>query len=499
MTAERDLLHLALDDAERRVPGATAIRDAAGDWTYRQLARFSREFAAWLVRLGIGRGDRILVQLPAGRRMAGMLFGVSRAGGVFVPVNPATKAFHLRSIAADADPALVVTSAEAVRMWHGIVDVPVVELDELTCELQGEQVAGPTVHVSSSADPAVLIYTSGSTGTPKAVVCPHRQVMFACRTLVAVLGYHAEDVVFCRFPLSWDYGLYKVLMTCLAGCTIVLADGESDLRLLGRMRETGTTVVPIVPSFAGMILRLARRERGILPPIRMFTNTGAALAPAVADELSLRFPGARVIRQYGQTEAKRITVMPPEEHGERPGSVGRPLPGTHVSILDPHGGEVPVGEIGEIVVSGPNVMDGYWRNSEATRKVFRRDEADGSIRLHTGDYGFVDEDGYLYFHGRHDEVFKRKGIRMSTVEIEHAATDIPGVEAAAVLPPGDSHDLAIFVESTASVAKVLDGLRERLEPAKVPVICRVVAALPRTVHGKSARQALARLLERGDP
>lgn len=201
------------------------------------------------------------------------------------------------------------------------------------------------------------------------------------------------------------------------------------------MRETGATVVPIVPSFATMIVSLAKRDTEPQAPVRMFTNTGAALPPATIDALREHFPGARVVRQYGQTEAKRITVMPPEEDRERPGAVGLPLPGTRVLIVDADGNELPAGEVGEIVAVGPHVMPGYWNSPEITADTFRTDPASGQRSLHTGDYGSLDADGYLYFEGRRDDMFKRKGLRMSTLEIEGAAMDIPGVRAAAALAP----------------------------------------------------------------
>jgi acyl-CoA synthetase (AMP-forming)/AMP-acid ligase II len=350
-------------------------------------------------------------------------------------------------------------------------------------------------------DVAVLIYTSGSTAAPKAVIGPHREVVFATAAIGAVLGYRPSDVVFCRFPLFWDYGLYKVLLACLGRSEIVLADEESDLFLLSRMRETGATVVPVVPSLAQMIVSLARRDPTGPPPVRMFTNTGAALPAATIDALRTLFPGVRIVRQYGQTECKRASIMPPDQDRERPGSVGLPLPGTKIRILDEAGRPLPPGEVGEIVITGPHVMPGYWRAPEQTARTFRRDPETGGRRLHTGDYGYLDADGYLYFAGRRDDMFKRKGVRMSTVEIEAAAMDVPGVCGAAVVPPMDGLDLAIVVEGERELVPhaVLRALAARLEPAKVPARCRIVPAIPLTRHGKIARRELAALLLENGP
>ncbi|GAA3854120.1 AMP-binding protein [Streptomyces sedi] len=491
-------VHDFLDEALLTAVDAPAVRDASGGWTYRQLAERSREFGAWLDAQGVRRGDRLVVQAPSRRELVAMLYGTLARGVVFVPLNPGMKPFHLRSVLANAEPKLVIGAGAGVARLTEVTEAPVRDQDDVwreADELAKSSPAGPPPAEVTPDDLAVLVYTSGSTAAPKAVMSHHSHMAFAARAIAAVLRYRPDDVVFCRFPISWDYGLYKVLLACLGRSELVLADEESDLTLLRRMGETGATVVPIVPSLAQMIVALGARARDGLPAVRLFTNTGAALPAATIRSLRELFPGVRVVRQYGQTECKRVTVMPPEEDAERPDSVGVPLPGTRVLILDGEGKEVPTGEVGEIVAAGPHVMPGYWRAPEQTARVFRADPDTGEPRLHTGDYGWLDEDGYLYFQGRRDDMFKRRGIRMSTVEIEAAATDVPGVEAACVVPPADGTDLAIVVEGEVESHAVLRELATRLEPAKVPALCRVVPRLPLTAHGKIAHREIAALLK----
>lgn len=483
------LVHLLLDEAAAEAPQSCAVRDAEGAWTYRELAQYSHAVAAWLRSRGVEAGDRVLVQWPTNRELTAMLYGVSRSGAVFVPVNTGMKPFHLRSVVAGAEPRLVLGPEESAEAWAAIEALLEKDPDGI------DPLAEPAD--TAPTDIAVLIYTSGSTALPKGVIEPHAQMVFASRALVSELGYRPDDVVFCRFPMSWDYGLYKVLMCCVARCELVLAGTESDLVLLRRMREVGATVVPIVPSLAGMIATLADRAPAPAADnrVRMFTNTGAALPAGSIARLREAFPGVQVVRQFGQTECKRISVMPPHEQDERPDSVGRPLPGTRVLILDPDGAHLPAGQVGQIVVEGPHVMPGYWREPELTARTFRTDPDTGALRLYTGDYGSLDADGYLYFRGRADDMFKRKGIRMSTLEIEAAALDIPGVRAAGAIAPSEQRDLAICVESDLTPHAVLRELAARLEPAKVPAICHVVEQFPLTAHGKNASGQLAALLD----
>ncbi|GAB2608890.1 AMP-dependent synthetase and ligase [Paractinoplanes abujensis] len=494
-----DLVHSLLDAAAADSPGRYAVRDATGRWTYAELAERARAFTTWLIERGVRPGDRVVVQSPTRRELAAMFYGTVRAGAVFVPINKAMKAFHLASVVRDAEPAIALVTADLAVNMREVATAPVHDFDDAWAEVlqvarRPGQLPAPEVEPE---DLAALIYTSGSTALPKAVMAPHAQITFASRAIQAEMGYRADDVVFCRFPLSWDYGLYKVLLCALGRSEIVLDDGESDLVLLRRMRETGTTVVPIVPSLATMITLLAKRSEGPMPPVRLITNTGAALPAATIEALKETFPGVRVVRQYGQTECKRITVMPPEREQDKPDSVGRPFAGTTVRVLGPDGAELPPGQVGEIVAEGPHVMPGYWRRPDLTATTFRR-TGEGVLRLHTGDYGSLDADGYLYFEGRRDDMFKRRGIRMSTTEIEAAAMDIAGVRAAAAVPPGEGRDLTLFVESELAPKVVIKELSVRLEPAKVPAVCRVLETFPLTLHGKNARKALIDMLEGND-
>ncbi|MFD8498689.1 AMP-binding protein [Amycolatopsis sp. NPDC059657] len=491
-----ELIHNLLDEAVAEYPTSSAVRDAKGVWTYTELDEVSKAFSAWLQQHGVKPGDRVMAQLPSERELAAYFIGASRAGAIFVPLHPNMKTYHIKSVLQNSEPVLAITTGAQVGKIAELTSIPVLELGDVfpeVLDLVGKPEQLPEREISPE-DVAVLIYTSGSTAAPKAVILPHRQVCFASRSLQADLGYSHDDVVFCRFPLSWDYGLYKVLLAILGRSEIVLAGEESDLVLLKRMREVGATIVPIVPSLATMIATLAQRDHENLPPIRIFSNTGAALpAPTIA-ALREAFPGVKVVRQFGQTECKRISIMPPSEDGQRLDSVGRPLRGTKVFIMDEDGNKLGVGEVGEIVAEGPHVMPGYWNNPEQTARAFRTDP-DGVTRLHTGDYGSMDSDGYLYFEGRRDDMFKRKGVRMSTIEIEAAAMDIPGVRVAAAIPPATGRDLTIFVESELGSHVVLRELAQRLEPAKVPAVCKVVADFPLTLHGKNSRQTLVELLE----
>jgi acyl-CoA synthetase (AMP-forming)/AMP-acid ligase II len=199
---------------------------------------------------------------------------------------------------------------------------------------------------------------------------------------------------------------------------------------------------------------------------------------------------------FGLTECKRVSIMGADEDIERPGAVGLPLPGTEVLIADESGARQEPGQVGEIVVRGPHVMAGYWRQPDLTARRFRR--AEGLFpQLHTGDYGWLDEDGYLYFSGRRDDIYKQNGFRISAIEVEAAACRLPGITAAAVLPPGrDGGAAVLFVVGETQPADVLALLRHELEDFKIPGACFARDELPLTGHGKTHKKALAASLQK---
>jgi acyl-CoA synthetase (AMP-forming)/AMP-acid ligase II len=226
-----------------------------------------------------------------------------------------------------------------------------------------------------------------------------------------------------------------------------------------------------------------------LPPLRLLTNTGAAMPPETLSELRAGLPRLRVQLMFGLTECKRAAIMPPDADLDRPGACGVALPGTEIMAIDTDGNRLPAGQIGELVVRGANVMTGYWRRPELTAQKFHR--VDGLFpELRTGDHGWLDEDGYVYFVGRLDDIYKERGFRVSATEVEAAARRVPGVDLAAVLPPLDGQPSVLAVVTGSTADAVLLRLRAEIEEFKIPRQCVVVDRLPLTRNGKVDRAVL---------
>lgn len=505
-----ETIHEILDTAARRFPRLPAVRDADGRWTYQELSSAARAVADWLNQRGVRAGDRVVTRLPASRAFTALVYGVSRVGATLVPLAPTTTAHQLAPILKETEACLLIASG-------GLGELPgfchIADASELTAAAEAvgaydsrAAVGDLSPNQEASRAPALIIYTSGTTSRPKGIVCPHDRVLFAARAIAQCLEYRRQDIVFCRLPLSFDYGLYQLFLCALAGAELVLAVEGSDVTVLRQLRRCGATVVPLVPSLAAMLITLASRERpqpgadgAVRNTVRLFTNTGARLTPRLARTLREAFPGADVCPMYGISECKRVSILPLDQTSLRPESVGRPLPGTTVTILNPDGIAVPPHTVGEIVVAGPHVMDGYWRSPDPTARMFRTTPGVPRRRLHTGDYGYLDEEGYLYFSGRRDEIFKRRGVRMSTLEIEAAAQSVPGVRDAVVLVPRDESELILFVTGTAGPANVLAELATLLGLPRTPTRCMVLDTVPVTANGKPDQQALRALLDADAP
>ncbi|MER7746734.1 AMP-binding protein [Streptomyces bacillaris] len=476
------------DRARAERPHHIALIDAEGPLTYAELGAATDRAAGWLRSRGVREGERVVHAGPGDRTFLALLWAALRIGAVFVPVHPELTDHAVRHIVRDCGAALAICPPAAGSGARETVEVAGAarEIPQAPAETVAATVTDDAI--------ALLIYTSGTTGRPKGVVCPHRQVLAAVHAVNDRLGYRADDVVLCRLPLSFDYGLYQALLCALTGSTLVLADRDGDLGLLRAVERHGVTVVPLVPSLA-RILALLRKRPGPPTKVRLFTNTGARPSRSVMGELLDAFPGSAFASMYGMTECKRISVLDPALYADHPDAVGRAIPGDHVRIVGPDGRTLPQGETGEIVVWGATVMAGYWGVPlEEQDRYVRR--ADGTLELHTGDQGRLDADGLLYFLGRDDDMVKRRGVRIALSEIEHAAERVPGVYAAVAPRPADEDaPLLLAVQSDLDPHEIRTALTVRLDPARLPDRIVPLSAVPLTANGKPDRPAVARLLQ----
>ena len=492
---ELTLLSDLLDAAAERHPDTPALTAGERTDSYAELATQSRRAAGWLADRGIRRRDRVVVLMHDHGLQVSVLFGCARLGAIFVLLHEEIADITVRHVLNDTEPALLITDRPAAMTEAQRHGVPVVSATATSAGIGATAPTDPPRPLS--VDPVCLIYTSGSTGLPNAVVSTHGQMVFAARAIQSQLHYRPDDVVFSPLPLSFDYGLYQILLAALGGAHLHLGSAQdAGFVLLRRLRDVGATIMPTLPSLAAILARLLERYGGTVD-LRLITNTGADMPRATVTRLRQLLPDLRIQLIFGLTECKRVSIMPPDGDLARPGACGRALPGTEVIVVDDAGTALPAGEVGEIVVRGPHVMAGYWRRPELTARRFHRTD-DLFVELRSGDYGYLDEDGYLYFVGRRDDIYKARGFRVSATEVEAAALRVAGVTAAAVLAPTPQHpEPVLFAVTELAEQTFRERLRDQLEHYKVPRLCHVVDALPLNQNGKTDKKALAARAEAG--
>ncbi|PKQ03728.1 MAG: AMP-dependent synthetase, partial [Alphaproteobacteria bacterium HGW-Alphaproteobacteria-10] len=283
-------------------------------------------------------------------------------------------------------------------------------------------------------DLAAIIYTSGSTGDPKGVMLTHRNMITAATSVSTYLRMAEDDVVLCVLPLSFDYGLYQMLMSYRLGARLVVERSFTfPAQVLKVVVDEQVTSFPGVPTIFAILGELKNLADYDFSRIRFVTNTAAALPVKHIDLLRKIFPKARVYSMYGLTECKRCTYLPPEDIERKPTSVGIAIPNTEMWIVNEKDERVGPNEVGQLVIRGATVMRGYWEKPEQTAKKLKPGPLPGELVLYTGDYCKMDEEGYLYFVGRMDDVIKSRGEKVAPKEVENAIVHIPGVKEVAVI------------------------------------------------------------------
>ncbi|MDC7786460.1 class I adenylate-forming enzyme family protein [Rhodoplanes sp. TEM] len=500
-----------LSASAARRPDKVALVAGERRLTWRDLDRASDRLAGALAAHGIRRGDRVVVFMDNCAEAVVAIFAILKAGGVFSPIHPSTKADKLAYVLNNCRAAGLVTlgrlarvAAAALAQAPAVGTVMVAEPRDgappswLRYDAALSADAAPPPAPGIALDLAMLIYTSGTTGRPKGVMMTHQNMLAAAGAVAACIDSREDDVILSVLPLSFNYGLYQVFLAARSGATLVLEKSFAfPQAVVQRIAAERATVFPLVPTIAALLLQLKDLKTGDLPTLRTFTNTAAALPIGHILRLRTLFPAARLHSMYGLTECKRCTWLPPDELMRRPDSVGVALPGTEVWVADETGAPLPPGEVGELVVRGPHVMQGYWDDPAATARALRPGPYPWERVLHTGDLFRADAEGFFYFVARKDDIIKSRGEKVSPQEVERALHALPGVREAAVLGVDDPilgqavKAIVVAAPGALTAQDVIRHCARVLEDVMVPKHVEFRDALPKLDNGKIDRRALA--------
>jgi acyl-CoA ligase (AMP-forming) (exosortase A-associated) len=520
MREEATLLHQLVFRAVETAPERPALTHDDATLTYAQLAEHVRRFADGLMALGLQRGERVGIYLEKRFEMVAAAFGAPAAGGVFVPMNPLLKAEQVGHILRDCNVRVLVTSPErlallaaTVAQCHDLRHVVLTDGAATPPSVSGlgthrwrELCDAPRAswHRVIDIDMLSILYTSGSTGKPKGVVLSHRNMVAGAKSVASYLENRADDVLLAALPLSFDAGFSQLTTAFHVGARAVLINylvPKDVLNAIVRERVTGLTAVPPL----WIQLTQLRWPATVTEHLRYIANTGGRMPLETLKQLRAALPKTRVFLMYGLTEAFRATYLPPEEVDRRPDSIGKAIPNSEVLVLREDGTQCAPNEPGELVQRGALVGMGYWNDPEKTAERYRplpgREAGlvQPEIAVFSGDTVRMDEEGFLYFIGRRDEMIKTSGYRVSPNEVEEVvyATQLVG-ECAAFGVPHPTLGQAIVVVATPkdgaelSAQQLLATCRERLPIYMVPAHVDIRSgSLPRNPNGKIDRKALA--------
>lgn len=520
------LVHEWLARSAQRHPDRPALICGKERWTYDVLNNHTAYLAAKLMSLGMQRHDRVAILTDNSAETVISIYATLKAGGAFVVLTSSIKGPKLSYILNNCRPRFLIvhtSKAQAVsEAWsQSAPDTKLIwvgDKAQIPSDLSEQSISWSDLfpenpqslltypaeeHIvwprTLDVDLATLIYTSGSTGEPKGVMSTHHNMISAARSIIQYIGNEPDDIILDVLPLSFDYGLYQVIMTFMFGGTVVLENSFLYLHnVLQRISQERVTGFPIVPTVVAMLLKRQDVSQYDFSSLRYITNTGAALPVDHIQRLRELLPQTSIYSMFGLTECKRVSYMPPDQLDQRPASVGTAMPNCETRVVDEADQEVPAGQTGELVIRGSNVMQGYWNDADLTAKAYQHGQYPADRILRSGDYFHQDEDGFLYFLGRKDDMIKSKGERISAKEVEnilHAMEEI--AEAAVIGIPDEIYGQVIqaFIVcapgSELTEQAVLKYCSTTMETYMVPKYVQFLAELPRTPNGKIDKKQLA--------
>lgn len=512
------LLHHLLFKTAQHAPLRPAIVYKKTTVSYEQLAEQVQQQAAALIASHLKPQQRVAIFLPKQLETVSSMLAISLAGGVFVPINPVLKAPQVAYILNDCNVHILITSKSRLQNLAPVLDncpdlhtVVLVDHDTPASLLEARSIVGwndfvrrTTTHTMPNiidTDMAVILYTSGSTGKPKGVVLSHRNLVAGAKSVSEYLNITEQDRLLAVLPFSFDYGLNQLLSALLNGACCVLLDYLLPRDVLTTLETQKITGLACVPPLWAQLAKLDWSPN-INEHLRYLTNSGGKMPKAVLTAIRQRVPNGQFFLMYGLTEAFRSTYLPPDQLDTRPDSIGKAIPNADILVVREDGSPCVAHEAGELVHRGSLVALGYWNDPIKTAERFKPAPKQNAalpfpeIAVWSGDTVTMDEEGYLYFVGRKDDMIKSSGYRISPTEIEEVIYS-SGVakEAAAIGVEHESLGQAVVVvlspEPHYDEALLMQHCQAQLPNFMLPAKIIVLDNLPKNPNGKIDRNALA--------
>lgn len=502
-----DRIETLLETRVERTPDKPFLTVPDSTFTFREVRDESRRYANALEDLGVGAGDRVAVFLPNRPEFVFLLFANAYVDSVLAPSNPEYRPSELRHSLELSRPTVLVTTPELLEVAVDAADGTTVErilttesVDDREClpALAADRSTTVDAHDGDAETVGLHMYTSGTTGPPKAVECRHENWTISAIDFQKRMGITVDDTLLTALPLFHaNAQVYSTLGAVAGGAEVVVYDRFSSSNWWEWCREHDVTLFNAMGSMLKMLYNLPETGDDAENPVETVFSAGTP--PDLIEPFEERFD-LRVVEGYSLTEDPMLVLNPDDEARRRVGSVGLPPAEKRVQIVDDEGNPVATGEKGEIVQQCPALMAGYHRQPEET------DEAIVDGWFYTGDYGKLDEDGFLYFLDRKKDIVRRAGENVSSYEVESVIKAMDGVDEVAVIPSPDE----IYTEVVKALVRVkggedlspeeiVDRCRGELAPFKVPRYVEFVEEFPYTPTGKIQKQQLREREREAEP
>ncbi|MDD2554357.1 MAG: long-chain fatty acid--CoA ligase [Desulfotomaculaceae bacterium] len=458
--------------------------------TYGEMEQNIEKYASYLNHLGLKIGDKVAVALPNCLEFIYSYLGVTRAGGTVVPLNLLQTPLELAFMLNDSGARFLITNETIGRAFSGSSELSIKPVI-LDAQCRKEISTAPPAHFKERDPESVcaLLYTSGTIGQPKAVMLTHNNLIGNVKSMDDVSHFCPDDNFLAVLPMFHGFGwATSVLLPLYVGCSITILDAFRPKEVLQALSQKGITVFCGVPSMFAVLLKL--RRQAPFPTLKYAISGGDSISEEhmLSFEKTFNFP---IIEGYGLSEASPVVSLNPLKGIRKIKSVGLPLSGVEVKIVSEEDRELPPGEVGELIVKGPNVMKGYYNREEETRLVLRKGW------LYTGDLAYRDHDGYIYIVGRKKELIITAGYNIYPGEIEEALEAHQSVAEAAVIGvphPVKGEVIKAFIIPaegfTLEKHELFCFLKDRLSTYKIPELFEVKEELPRGASGKVLKRML---------
>ncbi|TEB12486.1 long-chain-fatty-acid--CoA ligase [Pelotomaculum propionicicum] len=467
-----------------------ALKFQEQEVTYAELERNVEGYARYLSQLGLKAGERAAIALSNCPEFIYSYLGILRAGGIAVPLNLLQTPRELAFMIHDSGSSFLLSNKLIGRAFSQLPEqtFTTVTLDEACREAisAAQPVDFPKV---DSSDVCTFLYTTGTTGKPKAVMLTHNNLIANVIAMDEISGFGAADNFLALLPMFHSFGwATSVLLPLYLGCTITILDNFRPKEILQVLFEKGVTVFCGVPSMFSVLIKL--RSQVSFPRLRYAFSGGDSISAENLIEFENKF-NTPIIEGYGLSEASPLVSLNPINGVRKIKSVGVPLPGVEVKVVNDEGSEQPAGEIGELITRGPNIMKGYYNREEETRSALRDNW------LYTGDLAYKDKDSYIFIVGRKKELIITSGFNVYPREIEETLEEHPAVKEAAVIGiphPVKGQDIKAYIileeGCSADKQELFHFLRDRLALYKIPEVYEFRNELPRAANGKILKRLL---------